>query len=445
MFRWLKKKNDVINDNMGLSNERKEYILNLLNDAKKSDPYFEQFGSRKHQYKLNPVISEKEIMEAEKKYNFKLPEDYFWFITNVGNGGAGPYYGITPFKLDDEKYLISLGRKTILSPMESEEEYQSFIEKYDECDDEEYDRLDEELCQGLLYIGTQGCTLNMNIIMSGENRGKILYGDFDRHRPFFAYGNSFLDWYENWLKETAKGYNMTWYGGKMPGDEKELLIKYLQAKDDVNLRIKILFSMLKFKKLSVDTLNVLYKHYCITKNEGEKEELLERLVGFNHPEANTIIIDGFDSKDPDKYMKFIFRHVTDNFDYWYDIVLCNIEKFSYNVMNDIFWRIFKESKKANVNDFLKLLKHPNIDVRAAALGNLFRFCDTNNYIDEILPMFEDEKIVVKQAINMTHESDDERIIPIYKKLLKEYKAENNKEDHFAINYMEGFLAKVKTQ
>ena len=77
------------------------------------------------------------------------------------------------------------------------------------------------------------------------------------------------------------------------------------------------------------------------------------------------------------------------------------------------------------------------------MWNLFRFCDTNKYIDEILPMFEDEEIVAIQAIYVTHKSDDRRLIPIYKKLLKEYKTDNSKEKNFAINYMEKFLDRME--
>lgn len=101
-----------------------------------------------------------------------------------------------------------------------------------------------------------------------------------------------------------------------------------------------------------------------------KEELLERLVGFNYPETNKIIIDGFDSEEPDKYMQFIFRHASYNFDYWYDIILFNIGKFSYRMMNSIFSNVFQKSKKTNLNDILKLLKNSNVNVRAAALENL---------------------------------------------------------------------------
>ncbi|GKX67654.1 SMI1/KNR4 family protein [Inconstantimicrobium mannanitabidum] len=443
MINWFKKKNNVINNEMKLDKKRKEYILDLLDKARKADPNFKQFGAQSHKYKLKPTISEKEVSEAEKKYNFRLPEDYFWFITNVGNGGAGPYYGLKPFKVDNIEYLASLGKETLLSPMKSQEEYDNFIEKYEECDDDEYDELESELWQGLLYLGTQGCTLNMNIILSGENKGKIMYGDYDRHRPVFAYGNSFIEWYECWLIETAKGYDMTWYGGKMPGDEKELINKYLTCKDDIKLKIQILFSMMKFEKVSSETLNILYEHYCTTTNEDERLELFKRLVRFNHPKINQIIIDGFDSDEPDKYVDYIVMYQQNNFNFWYKILLDNIEKFSYKCVDSIFWRVFQQCSNVDVNDFLKLLKSNDVNMRAVTLGNLFRFCNTNDYIEEILPMFNDEKIVVNKAIYMTHDSDDKRLIPIYEKILKEYKLENDKEDNFAINYMEKFLERMK--
>lgn len=214
---------------MKLDNTRKEYILNLLKEAKKADSYFKQFGSSRHKYKLNPVISAESVLKAERKYNFKLPEDYFWFITNVGNGGAGPYYGLKSFSLDKEKYLKLLGKETMLSPMRSKEEYDQFICKYEECEEDEYDELNEELWQGLLYLGTQGCTMNIHLILSGEYRGKIIYGDYDRYRPFFPSTNNFLEWYENWLLETSKGYDMTWYGSKLLGDEESLISKIGRA------------------------------------------------------------------------------------------------------------------------------------------------------------------------------------------------------------------------
>lgn len=44
---------------------------------KKLDPNFEQFGSGKHQYKLNSVISEKDVLEAEKSINLSCQKRIF--------------------------------------------------------------------------------------------------------------------------------------------------------------------------------------------------------------------------------------------------------------------------------------------------------------------------------------------------------------------------------
>lgn len=39
-----------------------------------------------------------DIYNYENKYNIKLPEEYIFFLTQVGNGGAGPYYGLYPLE-----------------------------------------------------------------------------------------------------------------------------------------------------------------------------------------------------------------------------------------------------------------------------------------------------------------------------------------------------------
>ena len=84
----------MININKELNNERKQNILNLLKKCKN----FKQFASESHEYKLNPPIDKNKVIELENKYEFKLPEDYFWFITEVGNGGACHGYSMDKFE-----------------------------------------------------------------------------------------------------------------------------------------------------------------------------------------------------------------------------------------------------------------------------------------------------------------------------------------------------------
>ena len=56
----------------------------------------ELFGSNHHAFKLNPVSSESRVGEFERKLSIHLPSEYREFITGVGNGGAGLFYGIFP-------------------------------------------------------------------------------------------------------------------------------------------------------------------------------------------------------------------------------------------------------------------------------------------------------------------------------------------------------------
>ena len=37
---------------------------------------------------INDVISIEDVRRFEEQQNIKLPQDYVWFITNVGNGGT---------------------------------------------------------------------------------------------------------------------------------------------------------------------------------------------------------------------------------------------------------------------------------------------------------------------------------------------------------------------
>src|SRR5437868_2739639 len=52
------------------------------------------FGANGHEYRLRPCLDEEKVGEFERRYSLRLPDDYRRFLMQVGNGGAGPYYGI---------------------------------------------------------------------------------------------------------------------------------------------------------------------------------------------------------------------------------------------------------------------------------------------------------------------------------------------------------------
>ena len=76
----------------------REKITRILTQARQIDANCEMFGADHHQYRLNPPVPESFVRDVEEKCGFTLPSDYRRFITQVGDGGAGPDYGIDPFR-----------------------------------------------------------------------------------------------------------------------------------------------------------------------------------------------------------------------------------------------------------------------------------------------------------------------------------------------------------
>jgi len=65
-------------------------ILRSLDELGRRDKKRTVFGSIGHQYKLRPPRPAAEIEAFETRHGIELPQDYRYFITEIGDGGAGP-------------------------------------------------------------------------------------------------------------------------------------------------------------------------------------------------------------------------------------------------------------------------------------------------------------------------------------------------------------------
>ncbi len=65
-----------------------------FSQLKKKDRNFQIFGADHHKYKPNPVIKNETLAALEETYQVKLPAEYVLFLQQIGNGGAGPFYGL---------------------------------------------------------------------------------------------------------------------------------------------------------------------------------------------------------------------------------------------------------------------------------------------------------------------------------------------------------------
>ena len=75
---------------------RRKEVERILEQARRMDPKLELFGVSDHQYRLGSPVDLSFVLSIEEEYHFRFPEDYVQFITEVGDGGAGPGYGLYP-------------------------------------------------------------------------------------------------------------------------------------------------------------------------------------------------------------------------------------------------------------------------------------------------------------------------------------------------------------
>lgn len=180
------------------------------------------FGAEKHRYALNPPIDGAIVQNAEERYNFSLPSDYFEFITKVGDGGAGPDYGIDRFadfiaESNKMNGYAEVYRKSLALPFEVRsmlpeevEEYAFSRESY-EKEPENYfvyerDHGDDEWeTSGFYVLGTHGCQWDFGLITSGDRRGQVF--DTDNEGACYFIAGSFEEFYGQWLERLADTEN----------------------------------------------------------------------------------------------------------------------------------------------------------------------------------------------------------------------------------------------
>ena len=195
------------------------FVNQSLSKLKALDKNYSVFGSSSHRYLLNAVLEESEIKAFENKYSVRLPEDYRRFLVEVGNGGAGPYYGLQTLKdslfidLDykRENEYLNPSKPFLLSERwnmkftgdaSNEQEYQAFEEEY----------FKDTWVNGLLRICNFGCGVSLNLVVNGAEYGNIWVDDRGSDGGIFPdpyFGQSertqFLDWYILWLNKSLSG------------------------------------------------------------------------------------------------------------------------------------------------------------------------------------------------------------------------------------------------
>jgi len=152
----------------------------------------EVFGANGHRFVVNPILSEAEVVAFERQHRINLPRQYREFLLRVGNGGAGPFYGVFPLGEMDDMHGMKPWRENdgfvgVLSqpfPLNSNWNDLTGMPSDDLTDDDEGEygkQMDEfgkrywsaSLMNGAVPICHEGCALRIWIVVTGEQAGRL--------------------------------------------------------------------------------------------------------------------------------------------------------------------------------------------------------------------------------------------------------------------------------
>lgn len=185
------------------------------------------FGADGHRFELAVPLTPEEVAEVEGQVGVRLPAEYRSFLTEVGAGGAGPFYGIFPLTrhqggrwrwVGDGAELTDLDQlATAFEPgdLRSEQE-RVWAEQPDPADQSAYlvwvSRWDDVLwppgrTAGGICLCHEGCGHHRWLVVSGPDRGGIWSdgraGDVDLAPVSGRDGHilGFAQWYLEWLAQ----------------------------------------------------------------------------------------------------------------------------------------------------------------------------------------------------------------------------------------------------
>lgn len=144
---------------------------------------------------LNAPLDQADIENIEMRFNGELPREYRTFLTDVGNGGAGPHGGVWNLERsysDREKSWQPSFLATPFPHTESVDEDQ-LPDDYDE----------DEHITGTMIIADMGCGVFARLVVSGEAKGEV-WTDSLGVDGALSRDPSFRDWYLEWISTAGR-------------------------------------------------------------------------------------------------------------------------------------------------------------------------------------------------------------------------------------------------
>lgn len=151
-----------------------------------------------HHYQMNPVLSTDDLTGFEREYDVQLPKDYADFLTQVGNGGIGPYYGLYSLADAVSDHPGHNCRGFLASPFPLTD----YFNPYDENDDADDDDLfDDQFICGSIVLSHQGCGYYDRLVITGPQAGQVWTDGRVSDQGITPLNCDFFTWYSRWVTD----------------------------------------------------------------------------------------------------------------------------------------------------------------------------------------------------------------------------------------------------
>ena len=389
--------------------------------ARAADEALKVFAADSHRYKLREPVTEAALLQLEADYGLRFPEPYRRFMREVGNGGAGPFYGVYQlghglYDLGDnpQQYLRQPCR---LHPDMTDAQWKELtraIEVDDDLSDETYELALNELYAGVMPLGTQGCAITHAMVLNGPFAGRVVYIDPDNYLPHFAYEATMLDWYERWLDQVVAGDQGPMGGafGYHRGGPEAALLHLFQTTPEASVRAECVVGLQGKKQLSPPVLQALVAY-----EPGDdvylQLKLAQLLLRFDYAQARTRLL----ALVPDNLLgvlQSIFWYAKSHCADWLPVIAANLHRIQDSETLSFATYVLEETTADYGALLLPFAASPNHKLRLIALHSLSKLPNKSDYLATFITgLYDAVPDVVHTALQAVSDLPDPQLRPHY--------------------------------
>ncbi|HEU0185769.1 MAG TPA: SMI1/KNR4 family protein [Blastocatellia bacterium] len=215
-------------------------VIDGLNELRRLNANRREGGAMAHNYTLAPPVDADLLRLVETASESPLPTDYRRFLTQVGNGGIGPYYGVLsleqsisraiPFAGEAEEERDERRERELIGtlpaftrdfPLESDVDFGEIVGKPANWEDHatrlkndpayeaRWDELRarylvEPFDGGWIPICDYGCGDFFALVVRGRRRGTVWVNSVESATGFYCLEVSFEQFYMRWLDDALR-------------------------------------------------------------------------------------------------------------------------------------------------------------------------------------------------------------------------------------------------